>query len=168
MENDLRNVEFLDYNSYNEWDRRDKGSFKYPVAVILKIKAKRLIKLNVSGPFHSSYMESASQALQKELNSGKYKINTPQTPIVFNYSAQTESDLELIKSNIINQVKGSVQWVKSVEFMVSEGVSTIVEIGPGKVLSGLNKKIGANLNVFNIENIENMASLLEDKICQKN
>ncbi len=120
--------------------------------------AKRLIELNVSGPFHSSFMNTASESLKIELE--KIDLKNPKIPIVFNYNANEENDIFKMKNCILNQVNHSVQWIKTVNYFVNNGIDTIIEVGPGKVLSGLNKKIDKNLKIYNIENLETFESVV--------
>ena len=150
-------VEIANYNSPGQIVL----SYKGDASVLSQINnyftennAKRMIELNVSGPFHSSFMKSASLNLEQEI--AKYEIKKPQIPVIFNYNAKVEDDIENIKNCIIKQVNNSVRWIDTVNLMVENGVDTIAEVGPGRVLSGLNKKIDRNLKIYNIDTIENL------------
>ena len=120
--------------------------------------AKSVIPLDVSGAFHSTLMQSAADKFVLELP--KVKINTPHIPIVSNVDALPSTDSAKIQKNLGLQITSSVQWVASVEYMASQGVEDFVEIGPGKVLKGLIRRINANLRVHNIEKPENIDALL--------
>lgn len=112
--------------------------------------AKRCVQLPVSGPFHSSLLKPASLKLEEALS--KITINRAQIPVVANITAEVTQDPQIIKENLINQVSGAVRWQQSVEKLIQLGVTTFVEVGPGKVLSGLIKKIDKNVEIYNIEN----------------
>lgn len=107
-----------------------------------KIKAagaKRALVLQVGGAFHSPLMEPARVELEKAIASTKF--NTPLCPVFQNVNAQAVSDPELIKENLVAQLTAPVRWTQSVQAMVAVGATEFAEIGPGKVLSGLVKKI---------------------------
>lgn len=107
-----------------------------------KIKAagaKRALVLQVGGAFHSPLMEPARVELEKAIASTKF--NTPLCPVFQNVNAQAVSDPELIKENLVAQLTAPVRWTQSVQAMVAAGATEFAEIGPGKVLSGLVKKI---------------------------
>ncbi len=153
-------VEIANYNCPSQTVISYKGDQKTKENIMnyfMQNDGKKMIELNVFGPFHSSFMDSASSALEKELRN--HILNTPNIPVVFNYTAKPESTLDSVKKNIVQQVNHSVRWTESVEFMTQNGIDTIIEIGPGKVLSGLNKKIDRNLKIYNIETIEDLTKL---------
>lgn len=102
--------------------------------------AKRAIQLEVGGAFHSPLMEPARQALAEAINATAF--NAPNCPVFQNVSAQAETDPEMIKANLIDQLTGAVRWTQTVENMLKAGVTSFVETGgTGKVLSGLIKKV---------------------------
>lgn len=112
---------------------------------ILKEKdAKKVVELNVSGPFHSKLVEPAQEKMKHELEN--IKFNNPKHKIIQNYTGNLEYDPEKIKENIINQITGTVKWVDSIRKMKEIGVTQIYEVGPGKVLTGLVKRIDKSLN----------------------
>ncbi len=111
--------------------------------------AKSVIPLDVSGAFHSTLMQFAANNFVNELS--KFKINTPNIPLVGNVDARPSTDSILIQKNLGLQITSSVEWVASVEYMASQGVENFVEIGPGKVLKGLIRRINPALSVYNIE-----------------
>ncbi len=111
--------------------------------------AAKCISLNVSGPFHSSLMDSASEKLKKALES--IPFSSPKIPFISNVSADFESDTESVKKNLALQVNHRTLWEASIKRMVREGIAEYYEIGPGKVLKGLLRKIDRNLKVHNIE-----------------
>jgi len=107
--------------------------------------AKRVIKLNVSGPFHSSSMTEASEELREALKA--VKINTPSIPVISNVNAESEDSESRIKKNLVKQVDHTTYWEKSIKEVAGRGVSTFIEIGPGKVLKGLLRRIDTALVV---------------------
>lgn len=112
---------------------------------------KKLIRLNVSGPFHTELLKPASEKLQKELEN--INITTPKKPVITNLTAK---EIENIKQTLIKQVMSPVKWEQTIHYLISQGVDTFIEIGPGKALSGFVKKIDKNLNIYNVEDIESL------------
>jgi len=123
-----------------------------------KYGAKRAIGLAVSGPFHSSLLKSTSLRLAQALS--QVQINNAVIPVAANISAELTTEAGLIQDNLIRQVAGAVKWQQSVEKLISLGVTTFVEIGPGTVLSGLIKKIAKNAEMFNIEDKASLSQTL--------
>jgi len=101
--------------------------------------AKRALKLPVGGAFHSPLMEPARVKLEKAINETKF--SKPTCPVYQNVSGQPVSDPESIKKNLIAQLTAPVRWTQTVKNMVKDGATDFVEVGPGKVLQGLIKKI---------------------------
>lgn len=122
--------------------------------------ALKAVMLNVSGPFHSSLMKSASEKMKTELE--KYNFIEPKYPIITNYDAQFTKDFSLIKEKSVKQVCNPVLWDKSITNAVADGFDTFVEIGPGRVLTGLMKKIDKTKKAMNIETIANLESVIEE------
>ena len=107
---------------------------------LLKEKgAKRALPLPVGGAFHSPLMEPARAELQKAIEATHF--SNPICPIYQNFTAKATSDPDEIKSNLISQLTAPVRWTQSVQAMVADGATNFIEVGPGKVLSGLVKKI---------------------------
>ncbi|MEJ1517179.1 ACP S-malonyltransferase [Bacillus cereus] len=121
---------------------------------------KRVIPLVVSGPFHSKLMEPASEKLKEEVLSSINMMNTV-IPVVANVNAKEITSAEEIKNALVEQVYSSVLWEDSIRYMIRNGVDTFIEIGPGKVLSGLIKKIDKSVNVYSISDIETMNNVIE-------
>ena len=111
--------------------------------------AKRVFPLEVSGAFHSSFMRGAALKLAGELE--RIKINTPDIPLISNVTANPVTEPAEIKANLIKQITGSVLWEDSMKFLLSEGIKNFMEIGPGKVLKGLMRRIDETAQVINIE-----------------
>lgn len=112
--------------------------------------AKRSILLPVSAPFHCSLMEPAAITMAEALE--EESLRAPCLPILMNVTATPETDPELIKSLLVRQVTGQVRWRESVLRLYAEGVTDILEIGAGKVLSGLVKRIHGDLVTTSIQN----------------
>ncbi|MGG1679725.1 ACP S-malonyltransferase [Neobacillus sp. NRS-1170] len=121
--------------------------------------AKRVIPLEVSGPFHSSLMKSASSELRAVLDS--LNMKNALIPVVANVSANVMSDSAEIKEKLIEQLYSPVLWEDSVEKMIELGVDTFIEIGPGKVLSGLIKKINRSVKTYSVSDEETCQSVVE-------
>ena len=118
------------------------------------------LKLNVSAPFHCKYMKIASEKMTSYIND--LKINELEKPIISNVTAKETRSSKEIKSLLISQIEKKVRWLESVEYMINNGVNNFVEIGPGKVLSGLIKRINKNVNVNSINNEEDIKLLIND------
>jgi [acyl-carrier-protein] S-malonyltransferase len=100
--------------------------------------AKRAILLTVSAPFHCSLMQPAADAMAKALS--EVKMRAPSVPLVANVLASPTSDPDIIRQKLVEQVTGTVRWRESVAYMAAQGINVFVEIGAGKVLTGLAKK----------------------------
>ena len=120
--------------------------------------AKRALPLSVSAPFHTSLMRPAADRLAEQITATEFKA--PQIPVVHNVTAQTESNPEKIKALMIEQIYNAVRWVECVNTMSAAGITTMIECGPGKVLSGLNKRINSELTTLSVEKSEEVDSVL--------
>ena len=131
---------------------------------VLKEKgAKRVIPLKVSGPFHSQMLLPAAERLGKDLEKIHLKAFT--TPYVANLTADYVTTPENIREFLKKQITSAVKWQQSVERMIADGVTTFVEIGPGKTLTGFMKKINKEMTALNIdkyEDLEKAAEVLAD------
>ena len=124
---------------------------------ILKLNKKKSIFLPVSAPFHSSLMKSASEKMKDKIFNTNFK--NPSTNIVSNVTAKEENNAENIKKLLVEQIYSKVRWRESILYMIKNGVNEFIEIGPGKVLSGLVKRISGNVSVKSINTIEDIKSL---------
>ncbi len=120
--------------------------------------AKRALPLPVSAPFHTSLMRPAADRLAEQIAATQF--NAPQIPVVHNVTAQTEANPEKIKALMIEQIYSAVRWVECVNAISKAGINITVECGPGKVLSGLNKRINSELTTFSIEKSEEVENVL--------
>jgi len=119
--------------------------------------ARRVILLQVSGAFHSTLMQPTIEGLSAAIS--QINFRTPEVPIVVNSTAQPVTTAEGVKEELLRQLCNCVQWQPSVEYMVEEGVSTFIEIGPGQVLSGLIKRISNKVQVLNMSDPESIKAL---------
>lgn len=121
--------------------------------------AKRIIPLNVSGPFHSQMLISAGERLLKDLE--RVRIQDPEIPYVANLTADYVNAKEEVRNLLKQQISSPVKWQQSVERMIGDGVTAFVEIGPGKTLSGFVKKIDRKMTVINVDHYEDLLACME-------
>lgn len=122
-------------------------------------KAKRALKLPVSVPSHSSLMTGAAEQLGEVLSN--IEIKTPEIPVLQNVDAKAHSSADEIKQCLQQQLHSPVLWVDTVNNLIADGVDTIVECGPGKVLAGLNKRIDKSATNYTIDTIDNFNKFKE-------
>ncbi|HSK71675.1 MAG TPA: ACP S-malonyltransferase [Pyrinomonadaceae bacterium] len=128
---------------------------------ILKEKgAKRAIKLNVSAPFHCALMKPAQERLAEDLR--EIDFQDLRFPIIENVSAEANTKGERVREALINQVSAPVLWRQSVENLINQGVETFVEVGAGKVLSGLVRQINRDVRSLNVENSAGLKEALNN------
>jgi [acyl-carrier-protein] S-malonyltransferase len=116
--------------------------------------AKRVMPLSVSGPFHSSMMQVIEEQFAEYIE--QFEWHDAQFPVVQNVDAQPETDSSVIKQNMIKQLYSPVQFIQSTEWLIDQGVDHFIEVGPGKVLSGLIKKINRDVKLTSIQTIEDL------------
>ena len=112
--------------------------------------------LTVSAPFHCALMQPAADAMAEAL--AKVKVSPPAAPLVANVTASAVTDPAEIVKNLVAQVTGTVRWRESVAYMAGEGVTTFYELGAGKVLTGLVKRIAAGASGIAIGTPEDVAA----------
>ncbi|AWB44255.1 [acyl-carrier-protein] S-malonyltransferase [Paenibacillus sp. CAA11] len=127
---------------------------------IKEIGAKRAILLEVSGPFHSSLMKGAAEKLQEKL--GQVQFRNADIPVIANVTARETQSAEEISQLLTLQVYSPVLWDDSVRSLISLGVDTFVEIGPGAVLTGLVKKIDKSVRTLNVNGLESLQQVVEE------
>ena len=128
--------------------------------VLKEAGAKRVVPLNVSGPFHSPMLRSAGEKLGKELMTvqlGELKI-----PYVTNVTAEYVTDSSRIRELLTRQVYSPVRWEQSIRKMIAQGVDTFVEIGPGRTLTGFLRKIDRNVTVYQVNTWEDAKQIMEE------
>ncbi|MDI6641448.1 MAG: ACP S-malonyltransferase [Elusimicrobiota bacterium] len=118
------------------------------------------ILLKVSGAFHSSLMKPASELMLDELN--KVTLLDAKIPVVTNCDAQPTSNTSEIKNKLVLQISSPVYWQKSIEYMLASGVDTFIEIGPGRVLSGMIKRISNSVRVMNVEDKKSLEETISN------
>jgi len=119
--------------------------------------ARRLIPLNVTGAFHSILMEPIIEEFGQVISD--FTFQPPTIPIISNVTAQPLTDVDSIKEELVKQLRHCIQWQPSVEYMVGNGVNSFYEIGPGRVLSSLIKRINTEVKTFNISEIADITQL---------
>ncbi len=117
--------------------------------LLIQAGAKRALKLNVGGAFHSPFMELARVELQSAIENTE--INEPICPIYQNIDAKPYTDVANIKHNLIAQLTGAVRWTQTIEKMIHDGATSFTEVGPGSVLQGLVRKVDRSIPTFSAE-----------------
>ena len=138
-----------------------KESVEQAAEVLKEAGAKRVVPLNVSGPFHSPMLKEASGQLREVLD--QIEFLPLDLPYVTNVTGQYVSDISETKELLAQQITASVRWQQSVEEMIRQGTDTFVEIGPGRTLSGFLRKIDRNVQVYQVsawEDIEKVGRKL--------
>jgi len=120
--------------------------------------AYRVIPLQVSGAFHTPLMQSVVDSMSEII--ATLAFSNPAIPIIGNTTAQPLTTAELIKEELLRQLCNCVQWQRSIEYMIDNGVATFIEIGPGKVLTGLIKRINKSVELINIGDVEAVKSII--------
>ena len=119
--------------------------------------ASRIVPLNVSGAFHSPLMKPAQEGLTGIITSLDFR--DPDIPVLANTTALPLTGGDQVKTELIDQLCNGIQWQRSVEYMINNGVTTFIEIGPGRVLSGLVKRINREVSLQNINSAETVNGL---------
>lgn len=157
---DVEGVSVANYNCPGQIVITGKKDAVLGVADELKeAGAKRVIELNVSGPFHSPFLKGAGENLGKVL--GDVEVRSLEVPYVTNVTAEYVSDINETKELLVAQVSSSVMWEQSMRKMIEDGVDTFIEIGPGKTLAGFLKKIDKEVKVINVASFEDLENLKE-------
>jgi len=124
---------------------------------LARTKSARVIPLRVSGAFHSALMEPIIAEFGKIVSS--FEFRPPAVPIISNVTARPITDVDSIKKELVKQLRNCIQWQRSVEYMMHSGVTTFYEVGPGRVLSSLIRRINSELQTCNISGIEDIVQL---------
>ena len=125
------------------------GAVEVAIVALKEAGAKRALPLPVSAPFHTELMKPAGERLAEAI--ATLDICAPQVPVVHNVHAATESNPEQIRKLLVEQIYSPVQWTRCVQAIVNAGAAHVVECGPGKVLSGLNRRIDKSLQSYSLE-----------------
>ncbi len=137
----------------------DKAAVERACVAALAKGAKRALPLPVSAPFHSALMQPAAEKLAQYL--ATLAFNTPVIPLVNNVDVAIEQDIARIKDALVRQAWHPVRWVETIQAMAAQGVTRIVECGPGKVLAGLVKRIDKNVEIHTITDQASLEATLE-------
>ena len=121
--------------------------------------ARRVVKLNVSAPFHCALMMPAQERLARDLD--VVNVADAQTPVVVNVDARPEKLGSDLKTALVRQVSSPVRWQQSMEYLIKAGIDRFIEVGPGKVLTGLLRQINRDANGFNVEDSASLAKVRE-------
>lgn len=162
--NDIENIlkgienEVVEAVNYNEPKQTviagTKQGIEKATTILKENGARRVIELAVSGPFHSSLMKPAGDILKTEVE--KFSFKDSKISIVANTTGKEIKNIDELKDELYKQSFGPVKWVDTILYMKNMGVTKIYEIGAGKVLSGLIKKIDKEIEVINIEKLEDL------------
>jgi [acyl-carrier-protein] S-malonyltransferase len=156
-----RVVEPANYNSPEQTVIAGHASAVDNAIAICKAKgAKRALPLPVSAPFHCSLMSPVQPRLAEVL--ATVPLRAPNAPVIANATAEPNSDPGRIAELLLTQVTAAVRWVETVQKMALNGVDTLVEIGPGKVLAGLARRIDRSLKVYSVEDVAGVQALLAE------
>lgn len=136
-----------------------KGAVERATEIAKARGAKRAVMLPVSAPFHCALMQPAAERMAEAL--ADVKINAPASPLVANVRAEAVSDPEEIRKLLVEQVTGSVRWRESVSWMAGQGVTGLVEIGAGKALSGMARRIDKSLTCLAVGAPADVAAAVE-------
>lgn len=145
-------VGYVDVANYNSPAQvvitGDSEAVKAASDYMLANGVRRVVPLAVSGAFHSKFMEGAGKEFASFISN--FELNNASIPVITNVDAQMTTSSEDFRTKMPKQIYSSVHWTQTIEKMISEGVDTFIEIGPGKVLAGLNKKIAPEAAVYNV------------------
>ena len=164
-------VGYVDVANYNSPAQvvitGDENAVKAASDYLLASGVRRVVPLAVSGAFHSKFMENAGHEFEGFVSS--LELNNASIPVITNVDASATTENSDFRVKMPKQIYSSVHWTQTIEKMVSDGVEIFVEIGPGKVLAGLNKKIAPETKVFNIFDKASLdatiTSLKEELVC---
>ena len=136
------------------------GAVETAIGALKEAGAKRALPLPVSAPFHTSLMKTAVDKLAEAI--ATIEIVTPAIPVIQNVHAASETDPERIRSLLVEQIYSPVQWTQCIQAMVARDVGVVVECGPGKVLSGLNRRIDKSLASHALESPDGLQAALQE------
>lgn len=152
VEKEIKNFEGISIANYNLTSQTVISGNDSSIKEYSDSTKARVIKLKVSGAFHSPYMEEAKKEFKKSI--GRLKFNDAKIPIILNSKAKPETDGLSIKNTLVGQLTKPVYFYQSVDYCIKQGVNCFYEIGPSKVLTGLVKKINNSVNIIAAEDID--------------
>jgi [acyl-carrier-protein] S-malonyltransferase len=125
---------------------------------LARVKGARALRpLKVSGAFHSALIQPVLAEFSRIVSNVRFQ--PPVIPVISNVTARSLTDVDSIKEELVKQLRNCIQWQRSVEYMMHSGITTFYEIGPGRVLTGLIRRINSELQIFNISGVEDIAQL---------
>ena len=157
LDNDNLKIQIANDNSEGQLVLSGKNDDLSKLSEILKSNNIKNIKLPVSAPFHCNLMSKATEIMKKEIE--KLNFQNGKNKLISNVTAEEISDKEELKKLLIDQIESRVRWRESVVNMINSGVNHFIEIGPGKVLSGLVKRINKNVKINTINNESDIKDL---------
>ena len=138
----------------------EKNAIQNGIKKAEKRGAKKVVELNVSGAFHSSLMKPIQNQFKNIIN--KVEINKPDIPVIANISAKSISTKKDIKNELLNQLNHSVRWVETINNIENRDINTFIEVGPGRVLKGLLRRIDRSATVYNTKDNKNLEKILNN------
>ena len=150
--NEGSKVGYVDVANYNSPAQvvitGDENAVKAASEFMLANGVRRVVPLAVSGAFHSKFMQDAGREFAGFIS--EIHLNDAQIPVITNVDAEATTDSADFREKMPKQIYSSVHWTQTIEKMIENGVDTFIEIGPGKVLAGLNKKISSDITTYNV------------------
>ena len=143
----------------------DENAVKTASDYLLANGVRRVVPLAVSGAFHSKYMENAGGKFKEYLQ--EFELNNAKLPVITNVDATETTLAEEFKTKMPKQIYSSVHWTQTIQKMIDNGVDTFIEIGPSKILAGLNRKINADIvtyNIFDKDSLEQTVTQLKEQM----
>lgn len=135
----------------------DASAVDTAVAKLTEAGVKKMVELNVSGPFHTALLSQASDQLADYLD--KFDFKPQRVPVISNTTATVHQDGQ-VKDLLIQQVMKPVKWSDSIEYLIEQGVDTVIEIGPGKTLSSFMKQINKEIKIYRVEDEETLQATI--------
>ena len=162
-------VGYVDVANYNSPAQvvitGDEAAVQKAGELLLAKGARRVVPLPVSGAFHSKFMENAGKEFENFVSD--LELNNALIPVITNVDAQASTESSDFRTKMPKQIYSSVHWTQTIQKMAADGVEIFIEIGPGKVLAGLNKKIAPEASVFNVydkASLEITVAALKDEL----
>ena len=130
----------------------DRAAVEKAGRIAMELGAKRVVPLNVSGPFHTSLMKEAGKKLESEL--ARFSFEEPEIPVIFNCLGRGKHEDESIKDLLVRQISSSVYFEDTIRVFSEAGIDTVLEIGPGKVLSGFIRKTAPQIKTYSFDDAD--------------
>ncbi|MBI3590225.1 MAG: ACP S-malonyltransferase [Candidatus Melainabacteria bacterium] len=161
IEESKTNVVIANFNSPSQLVISGKKDEISAVVDRIKLTAGKAIILPVSGAFHSTLMDESSKTFNQDIDKlNIFSNKSAKIPIYQNYDGKPETSIEIIKGKIKKQMTSPVYWTQTIKNLVNDGVDTVIEIGPGKILTGLTKKIDKSITCYNIYDFKTLSDFI--------